>query len=517
MMRLKVIGLFAMGALSLAVAGCHHHDKTEPAPIQKPAAEQPKAEQPKPAAVAQRSGMITQRAYFPTGEEGNSLLLVEKSIPAELSAGKAGAYEIKVTNISDLTLNDVSVKENVPAGATVTGTNVNVKGAGAADLAIGTLKPGESKTVQLQMTAAEAGNVTMCSTASFTPVFCMTNQVISPDLKVTAEGPAEALLCEPFKYTIVVSNPGVGMARGVKVTQALPQGLATVEGRNAVTIEVGDLAAKESKSYAVNVKAARTGSYSTKASAAAGQLAAESGEVKTVVKQPVLAITKTGTAKAFAGQVVTYDITVTNKGDAVAKNTVVSDAIPAGTQFARATEGGTNAAGKVTWNVGDLQPGASKKVSATFTVGAIGQVQNTASATAVCAEAVSATAASAVAGIPAILLEVVDSPDPVLVGDQTTYSIRVTNQGSAPGTNITVNAEVEAAGQIVASGGDAQGKVAGNKATFGPIASLAPKASMTFTVTVKAVKEADSRFSVQMTSDQIDRPVSETEATNFYQ
>ena len=69
----------------------------------------------------------------------------------------------------------------------------------------------------------------------------------------------------------------------------------------------------------------------------------------------------------------------------------------------------------------------------------------------------------------------------------------------------------------MAAGGDATAKVAGNTVTFGPIASLAPKARATMTVTVKAIKVADTRFSVEMKSDQIDRPVNETEATNFYQ
>jgi D-3-phosphoglycerate dehydrogenase len=53
---------------------------------------------------------------------------------------------------------------------------------------------------------------------------------------------------------------------------------------------------------------------------------------------------------------------------------------------------------------------------------------------------------------------------------------------------------------------------------YGNIArTLAPKAAATFTVTVKGVSPADSRFKVSMKSDQIDSPVEETESTHIYQ
>ena len=35
----------------------------------------------------------------------------------------------------------------------------------------------------------------------------------------------------------------------------------------------------------------------------------------------------------------------------------------------------------------------------------------------------------AIQGVSAILVEVVDDPDPIQVGEQTTYTVRVTNQG----------------------------------------------------------------------------------------
>ena len=57
----------------------------------------------------------------------------------------------------------------------------------------------------------------------------------------------------------------------------------------------------------------------------------------------------------------------------------------------------------------------------------------------------------------------------------------------------------------------------GKTVTFAPLASLAPKAKTSWKVVVKGVKAGDTRFKVSMTSDQMTRPVEETESTNFYQ
>jgi len=97
------------------------------------------------------------------------------------------------------------------------------------------------------------------------------------------------------------------------------------------------------------------------------------------------------------------------------------------------------------------------------------------------------------------------------------YTITVTNQGSADGTGIQIVADLEDTQQYVSSTGPTAGAAKGQTITFAPLAKLAPKASVSWTIKVKAVKTGDVRFKTTMTSDQISRPVEETEATNQYE
>src|SRR5207244_4172651 len=60
-----------------------------------------------------------------------------------------------------------------------------------------------------------------------------------------------------------------------------------------------------------------------------------------------------------AGNNLTYTITVTNAGPSTARNVQITDPVPAGTSYVSSDNGGSNVAGTVTWNIGDLAPGST--------------------------------------------------------------------------------------------------------------------------------------------------------------
>ena len=94
--------------------------------------------------------------------------------------------------------------------------------------------------------------------------------------------------------------------------------------------------------------------------------------------------------------------------------------------------------------------------------------------------------------------------------------ITVTNQGSAVGTNIVVTCELPAQQQYVSASGPAKGAVKGKVVTFAPVPTLAPKQQITYKVTTKGIGVGDTRFKVQLKSDQMTSPSMETESTHIY-
>ncbi len=461
------------------------------------------------------AAMACSSMAYPTGNARTSAVGIEKCVPTSVRVNQPFQYEIIVTNLTNVELTDVSVTDQPGSNLRLTGASPAMTAGNAWGL--GNLDPKESRVITVNAVATAEGTVGSCATVAYNSLLCATIPVVRPALELVKTGPAEVLRCEEIVYRFTVTNSGTGPVNGVKINDPLPNGLTTTDGQSNITFDVGTLNSGQSKDYTARVEAGAVGSYTNRATASGDGLTAESGTVSTVVKAPALKITKTGEAREYVRGQTEYTITVTNTGNGVARDTKITDRVPAGATFVSATDGGTLANGAVTWNVGTLQPNATKTVKVTFSMGAIGMMRNVATAQAYCAEAVSATAETDYRGIPAILLEVIDINDPTQIGETETYVITVTNQGSATGTNIKVNCMLEAAQQYVSSEGATRATQTGQSVEFAPLPSLAPGAKATWRVTVRAVEAGDIRFKVVMSEDSLGRTVEETEATNQYQ
>lgn len=207
---------------------------------------------------------------------------------------------------------------------------------------------------------------------------------------------------------------------------------------------------------------------------------------------------------------------VGNSGNIAEPKAVVTLSIPAGAKLASAPGNAEVAADRITWNVQNLAVGASQTFCATFVAAQSGPLAFSGMALSDHAAKAESQCASRVYGIPAVLFEVVDLADPVLVGNEVVYTIRVLNQGSEPLTNIRINATLEDSQAFVSGSGPSAITAAAGNLTAAPLPLLKPGEEVLWRVVVKALKAADVRFAVEMRADQFKRPVSETEATFQY-
>ncbi len=110
----------------------------------------------------------------------------------------------------------------------------------------------------------------------------------------------------------------------------------------------------------------------------------------------------------------------------------------------------------------------------------------------------------------------IDTEDPLLVGEQTTYVIQITNQGTAQDTNVGLEVQLPSQLKVISAAGDTQGTISGNNVSFAPYPVLKAKQIIEFRVVAEAVAEGDARFKAQMKSDLLKSPVPEEEATQVY-
>lgn len=455
---------------------------------------------------------------FPTGDPATSAVLVHQVMPNEVRLGKPFSAEYHVTNLSGpleeviLFLDNASnlkIQSSVPAG---------IPQGNKMAWAVGPMGACETKIVKVTAVSDQLGTASNCLSVSYSNVLCAATNVVNPALKLVKTATPQASTCDNIQFTFTVTNTGTGLAENVKINDPLPTGVETLDGKKEIMIPVGNLAAGESKNFTVPAKAARPGRYTNSATATADpDMSTKSETTTTVITKPVLTITPNCEDFEYIGRNIDYEFVVKNTGDGDATRVAVSSSIPGGTNFVKATEGGTANGSNVVWNLGTLKPGESRKIGFTAVPGpTITSAATTATASDACADSVTATCSTEVRGIPAILLEVVDVDDPVEVGTETTYVITVTNQGSANDQNIAVSVTLPPELAYVSSSGPTNSSVAGQRITFAPLPSLAPKANAVWRVQVKAVKAGSIQSAFEMTSKQFPNPVRETEATNLY-
>lgn len=474
-----------------------------------------------PAAARPAAPVATGTAvmYYPSGERNSSQIMLEQVMPREVVRGAEYAYEYRVTNLTPGVLQNVVV--NQLSTQNIDPRSSNPQGAASGNgvmWALGDLGASETRTIRVNAVSSATGTAGNCVTVSFNNSLCATTNVVEPALRLVKEATSTATTCDPIVIRFAVSNPGSGAASGVVIRDTLPEGLVTMDGNSRnIEIAIGTLAAGATETREVRVKANGTGSFQNVATATAQNgLTAESNRTTTTVTKPALTLTANCSQTQFLGRNICFEYVVRNTGTAPAANTVVTANIPAGTTFVEASTGGTASGATVTFNVGTLAPDASATVRYCVRTNAIGTVASAASVNAGCADAVQANCSTEMRGIPALLLETVDSPDPVEVGTQTTYTIVVTNQGSAVGTNIRIACLLAAEQAFVSAGGATTATNSGLNVTFAPLASLAPGAKATWTVVIRANGTGDVRFTTIMNADQLTSPVQETESTNLY-
>ncbi|MFC1636097.1 hypothetical protein ACFL5Z_14770 [Planctomycetota bacterium] len=444
---------------------------------------------------------------------------LEKVAPRDVQLGTVFDYSIKVTNLTDMPLEDVVVLERIPNGFNFTGASPSASKDGTTlRWALGSLPAKADEEIKVTGVATSAGSLTNRATVSYSLPARADVRVLQAVLQLAKTAPAEILLCEPIPVTFVIKNTGNGPANGVTVVEELPEWLVTGNGEHRLAFDVGTLDPNQTKEFAAILKATHTGTYSNKAVATSSiGLDVESERTTTAVRQPVLSISKRGPQRQYIGRAVAYEITVANTGDGLAKNTILEDTIPPDVTSITTSEGGQVSGSKATWPLGDIAPNHYKKVSIAYALLNAGDLSSSATASAYCASKVTANVQTSIVGVPAILLEVVDVGDPVEVSGQGTYIITATNQGSSPGTDIRIVCKMEDKMKCVSLGGATSGTVEGNTITFAPLTQLAPKTKAVWRVVTRTEKAGDVLFKVIMTTGEFSRAVEETESTNWYE
>jgi uncharacterized repeat protein (TIGR01451 family) len=194
----------------------------------------------------------------------------------------------------------------------------------------------------------------------------------SPQLAIQKFAPEEIQVGKPATFRVVVHNTGAVAAGGVEVHDQIPKGTRVISTQPRAsrgvhgelvwtlgTIKPGEEAVAEVQLMPLcegEIGSVATVVFHAEASA------------RSLATKPQLVLESSAPERVLAGAEVTLTITVSNPGSGVATGVVLEEHIPAGLQHP--------AGNNLEYEVGELRPGASRKLELTLLASRPGPVTN---------------------------------------------------------------------------------------------------------------------------------------------
>lgn len=449
-------------------------------------------------------------------------LVVEKIAPAEIQVGRPAIFEIHVRNVGSVAATNVEIRDEIPQGTRLQSTKPMASAGAQGELVwrIGTMKPGQDVAVEMELMPTDEGEIGSVATVHFETGASVRTRATRPQLAIEIEAADKVLKGNELTLKITISNPGTGIAENVVLEEHVPQSFRHAAGAE-LEYEVGNLAPKESRELTLVLEAVHPGLLENVITARGEPSLHTESRRPVEVIAPQLEVAVQGPKHRFLDCEAVYNLSVRNPGTAPAKQVELAVELPPGMKFVSGTNRAyyEEATRTVHWMLEEIpvQDGPPPVQLTLLPIEAgnhnIRLVSSDDSGT-----KAEVQQAVHVEGIVAMYFEVADLQDPIEVGGQTLYEIRVVNQGSKEATNVRLAAEMPAGLRAIAAEGPTQQARAAqsNIILFQPLARLAAKADVTYRIRAEGVQPGDLRLRVQVTTDEIETPITKEESTRVY-
>jgi len=445
---------------------------------------------------------------------------IQKIPPTEMRVGKPATFTVKVRNTGAVAAANVEIVDQVPRGTRLTGTTPRASQSPQGELvwAIGTLQPGDEETVSMQLMPTDEGEIGSVATVHFSAAASAKVKATRAELIVETSAPGKVLIGEPLVLKIELSNPGSGPATGVTLAERIPPSMGHPAGGD-LEYEIGTLGPGESRTLELEMLARQPGPVENVLTARGdGNLRGEH-RIQWEVIAPQLQVNVAGSRRRFLEREAVYELAVSNPGTAPADQVELVAHLPEGLKFVSANNAGhyDEASQAVYWRLEELPVRESGTVELVTMPVQSGDYELAVESSANGQVEVAERHPVRIEGIAAIMYEVRDVTDPIQVGGETLYEIRVLNQGSKASSNVRLAIDIPPEMEFVSAEGPTRHALSGRQILFDGLARLAPKADTTYRVRVRGIQPGDLRLRVQLLTDEMRGiPVTKEESTRVY-
>ncbi|MFO0917685.1 MAG: hypothetical protein U0872_05145 [Planctomycetaceae bacterium] len=381
------------------------------------------------------------------------------------------------------------------------------------------LAPGAEQRLALTLIPGRRGDLGVQAEVRCTGTASARFRVEEPLLNIAVNGPTEVMLGDSASQTVVVTNPGTGAAHDVKISTRLSKGLEFPRGEAAAAdMEIGTISPGESRTVRLPLAALHGGPQTITVTASSSSDISSDATATIKVVSPSLKLQAEGPALRYKGRSARFTAQVTNDGSVANNNVRVTQAVAEGFQFVSADHGGKYEPSQktISWFLGRLEPGQSIQVACELLPAELGEFSQKFQVVSDAGAKAESVVETQIDGAPKLTMEVVDIDDPVEVGVETAFEIRLKNSGTKAATHVTVSCELPDGMQLLSSTGPTDASSKTRNLVFKPLTQLVPGQDVVYRVQVKGIEEDNQRIKVRVSSDSITEPLLQEETTRFY-
>ena len=253
--------------------------------------------------------------------------------PPQASVGVTATYRIDATNSGGQPANGVVVSDPLPDGLTYLQSNpaaergvaAAANAAAALQWTLGTLQPGETRTIQLDVRPDRAGPINHCASVrtadGLTGQDCATTTVRAAAVEVHLTGPDNATVGQTVRFLLEVVDHGDSPAAGLRLRDRYDDGLTHVIGKNPIEVELDPpVPAGQSFKTGITFTVAKPGHlcHTVELLTAAGVVLQSTqaclDATAAAATTPAVSVKITGPASAQVGKSALFTIVVANTG-----------------------------------------------------------------------------------------------------------------------------------------------------------------------------------------------------------
>ncbi len=449
---------------------------------------------------------------------GSPAVNVEWGKRGEIIVGQECECELLVKNSGQIAARQVLVEAFFPASVRLVGADPEPKDAtDHLEWTFSELPAGAERTIRITMIPSLRGDLAATANVRFTETTASVFKVQEPLLKVSISAPTDVVIGDPLVQGITITNPGTGVAQNVKLNIVTPEGLEHSRGDRS-SVDVGAVNPGESRVIRLSFTATAGGEQTVIAEVTGDSGLKQVAESTVNVIAPELKVAVEGSELQHVGREAQFTLSVTNEGTAAAENVRVSHRLPKGFEFVKADKGGSfdSAQGAVVWSIGHMKPNQSTQLKLQLQARQEGEFELQVLASAEHGLTAKASTTTNVEGSAELALEIQDLEDPIAVGQEAAYEVRVSNKGSKSADNIGLTFELPSGLELINVQAATQHLSKKGLILFDDLPTLPPGKTALYRIHVRSRAEGSQRVRARLTSDSIDQELIREELTKVH-